>query len=596
MFMRNDSRQQPLFRVSQFLNKPYPPGSIYDVIARYGRFLFDRRDFPEADPRLGGRLGWCPVQLSALEVLRQKHSWSDAETVRRATVDLSVKACLGMGIEQRGPNQATLSRHRTLMQELGLDEVYLERLRDLLEALELVGDDEAVLIDSVPIDGGGQELDTYNLLAGATLRGLRELAKRQERSVQDVASELGLAVYLDRSVKGRFDVDWEDEESRCGFLARLVEDARRVRDLLAAPTPSVSNPPGFPESMDGEDDEDGSGGNDDGELGAADIIDSIIEHDVEFGEDDSVKGIRQRPAGDRIISVTDSDMRHGRKSASKIIAGYKAQIIASLLFGFIVLTRVIRANVHDGHDLPDIVLELEERGLRPAWWGADHAYGTLANHKFFDDPERGELIARMPRPANGGRFTKDEFIYSFDTNRLTCPAGHEIGQTRWATQRKGQKGRVFQFPAEMCRGCPLLAQCVNPKAAPSKGRSVLIIDAQERLIRDHLSRRTTPEFREKLSKRPVVERVIGGFAQCGGKNTRRRGKKAVAFDANISALAYNLRRLGSLLNTDEQLAEKLAAVLRAFARLLRATMGRLIAALTALRTAQPPKSMQCHMS
>jgi hypothetical protein len=115
------------------------------------------------------------------------------------------------------------------MQELGLDQVYNERLRDLLEALELVGDDEAVLVDSVPVSGAGQQLDTYNLLAAAIRRGLKELAQKQERGTAEVAEELGLTVYLERSVKGRFDVDWQDEGSRQEFLERLVSDTADSR-------------------------------------------------------------------------------------------------------------------------------------------------------------------------------------------------------------------------------------------------------------------------------------------------------------------------------------------------------------------------------
>lgn len=178
-----------------FVPQPYPRGAVSDVLARYGGFLIRRSDFPESDYSLGGNRGFCPVQLSALVILQQQHGWTDRETVRRASMDLQVKACLGLGIEQKGPSQPTLCRHRKWMQELGLDHVYMERLRDLLEALELVSDDEPVLIDSVPIDGAGQQLDSYHLLAGAIRKGLCTLAKTHHRPVAQVAAELGLGAY-----------------------------------------------------------------------------------------------------------------------------------------------------------------------------------------------------------------------------------------------------------------------------------------------------------------------------------------------------------------------------------------------------------------
>lgn len=43
--------------------------------------------------------------------------------------------------------------------------------------------------------------------------------------------------------------------------------------------------------------------------------------------------------GDHLICVTDQDMRHGRKSASILTSDYKVQVLASVLFGFILLTR-----------------------------------------------------------------------------------------------------------------------------------------------------------------------------------------------------------------------------------------------------------------
>ena len=456
------------------------------------------------------------------------------------------------------------------MQELGLDQVYNERLRDLLEALELVGDDEAVLVDSVPVSGAGQQLDTYNLLAAAIRRGLKELAQKQERGTADVAEELGLTIYLKRSVKGRFDVDWQDEASRQELLERLVNDALLIRELLRDTELSGS------EVNDANDDGEGcSTGAGEEELTAAEVIDEIIEHDVEQGSDNKVKGIRQKAADDRIISETDSQMRHGRKSASKLFSGFKAQIIASVMFGFIVMVRVIKANRHDGRDLPVMADDLRERGLEPRWWGGDHAYGTLANHRFFDDPDRGELVARMPRPQNGGRFTKDEFDYDFEHTTLCCPGGCKLSQWTWA-RRAGRKGRLFEFPFEQCRLCPHKAGCINPKADSGKGRTVFIVDEEERLIRKHLERRQQPEFLERLSHRPDVERVISGFAQCGGKKAHRFGMANTSFDANLSALAYNLRRLGSLIKSDERLEHQVAQLVGRFGHFIRRLLRRLV--------------------
>ena len=288
-------------------------------------------------------------------------------------------------------------------------------------------------------------------------------------------------------------------------------------------------------------------------------------HDVELDAQGNVKGIRECPAGDRMISTTDPDMRHGRKSASQFIAGFKAQIVTTVLFGFIVMTRVFKANEHDGQNLPEIARELREQGIEPEWWGGDHAYGTITNHEIFQKEGHGELVARMARPTNGGRFTKDQFQYDFEAHTLTCPEGLTVLQERWET-RDGKKGRLFDFTKKDCATCSRRKECVSPKAAPTQGRTVFIVDSEERLIRAHLEHRKESEFKERLAHRPAVERAIAGFAQCGGKKAHRFKIDKVAFDANLSALAYNLRRLGGLLKADPKLEEKLQRALRASTR------------------------------
>jgi len=561
---RFNSQQTPLFPVRMFLPEPFAKGSIFDMLSRYGGIIMRRTDFPSAEPERGGNQGHCPILLSKLVLLQQHHGWSDRETEEHSRTDLRVKACLDVGVEFKGVSQPTLCRHRQRMQALNVDKKYASRLRDLLEAMELVGDEEPVLIDSVPIHGAGQQLDSYNLLAALTRRGIKELARVRGKTAFAVAQELGLEVYLQRSIKGRFEVDWDNEESRREFLALLVEDTLCVRRALQQE---------MSESHDRDIDEEPPSrtATADGLSEAIEAIDDVLEHDVERTTDGKVKGMRQRAAGDRRISATDADMRHGRKSASKLFAGFKAQIVASLMYGFIVVIRVIKGNVHDGQDLPSIVEELSDKGINPAWWGGDHAYGTLANHKYFANREEGELVARMARPANGGRFTKDEFSYDFDAHTLTCPGGHTISHSAWETDRR-RKGRRFDFTTAGCPSCPNREQCVSPKAKPEKGRTVFIFDDDEELIRSHLDRREETEFLNRLANRSAVERVIAGFAQCGGKKAQRFGMKNVAFDAELSALTYNMRRLGSLLRERPELEVLLRDVWRVFARLMLAVV------------------------
>ncbi|MBW2527916.1 MAG: transposase, partial [Deltaproteobacteria bacterium] len=151
-----DSRQRPLFDVRQFRPHPYEPTSFFGVLERFGELLIRRDDFPT--PADTGTAAWCHVLLSKLVLIQRHHGWTDRETVERATNDLRVKACLGLGVEQKGPSQPKLSVHRARMKELGLLDAYERRFVALVKLLGLLDDNEPLLIDSVPVRGAGQVL------------------------------------------------------------------------------------------------------------------------------------------------------------------------------------------------------------------------------------------------------------------------------------------------------------------------------------------------------------------------------------------------------------------------------------------------------
>lgn len=575
-----DTKQRPLFDVRRFLPQPYPVGSFYDVLERFGGVLIRASDFPAYHQEQGGSDAYCPVLLSKLVLLQRHHSWSDRETVHRARCDMSVKAVLSLGLDQDGPSQPTLCRHRLKMQQRQLDQLYMERLLHLLRTLNLVKKDEAVAVDSMPIEGAGQVLDTYNLL-GAGIRGaLRTLGEHTGQGSAKVAKRLGMQMYLSRSIKGNagLGIDWESEAGRRALLEKLVQDSLRLQQEIAHAASDSAKPepatysrapqhaPEPPEhggaasaSVCDSDSPSAAQAAPTAVQQAAAQLEQILLHDVEFSADGKVLGIRQQAAGDRLISVTDPDMRHGRKSASVLIAGYKVQVVASVLFGFILLTRVMRANRPDGQALPGMLDALRARGFLPKGVLGDHAYGTLANH--YDIQRRRqqgqhiELYARMPRPENGGRLTKDQFEVDFEKRQLRCPAGQLQPMSRYAS-REGRSGWLFEFPTTTCGNCPRQKQCVSPKSNDG-ARSVFVIPEDERLIRAHLVRRKELDFVAVLAERPVVERVQAGLVQCGGKTVHRVGLPLVDFDVALSALTHNLRRLGSLLKQQPELEAQL---------------------------------------
>lgn len=408
-------------------------------------------------------------------------------------------------------------------------------------------------VDSVPVHGAGQVLDAFNLLGAGLRRVVCELARCRQEDTTTVATDLGVRRFFETSTKAAIEVDWSDSDDRERGLGELVDAVRRV---LAAADSFRTQSGGR-----GGDDRDGSAP---AALDTAvDTLRAVLQREIASGAEDEVAGIVQQAADDRIISVTDPDMRHGRKSASVLIAGFKAHLLVSVVWGWILAVRVSRANVHDGALLGDLVAAAGHAELKPAWVAGDHAYGTLDNHEWFaaqraGDARAPELIARMARPSHGGRFTKDAFEIDLATARLTCPAKQTIGRTRYAS-RDGRRGWLFAFQ-KRCAGCGLRPRCVSPQAAAGRGRTVFIVPERERRIRDHLVRREQRDFRDKLALRVRVEHANARFRQCGGKVARRFGQHNVLLDARVSALACNLRRLAGILAKRPDLVERLVAL------------------------------------
>src|SRR3954454_2042931 len=95
-------------------------------------------------------------------------------------------------------------------------------------------------------------------------------------------------------------IDWDDAAARRRHLGELVELARAV---LGATT-------GDPD------------------LGEArDVLARIVDQDIEPAPADrGGPGIRQGVARDRVCSVVAPEMRHGRKSSSRRVDGYKSHV------------------------------------------------------------------------------------------------------------------------------------------------------------------------------------------------------------------------------------------------------------------------------
>jgi Transposase DDE domain len=298
--------------------------------------------------------------------------------------------------------------------------------------------------------------DTYNLLAEGLRQVLRVLANIEKSSVESFAEAHDFRRYMAASFKGTVTINWDNESERQTVLTSLVADCDRVLSLVREALSAHADDPAAVKELEE----------------SADLLSKILAQDVRrtaSGEAEIITGV----APDRIVSVHDPEMRHGRKSASQRFDGYKGAIAVDTDSQIITAVDVLPGNAHDATNKEELLTETEQATAATVTTVlGDTAYGTIEQRVAASTSER-HLIAPVPRTPQTGRFTKEEFTIDLGVGSVTCPAGQTT--TTWAARKDCTKSgkifhnKAFRFAAHQCGQCPLRDQCVKPGAAVAFG-------------------------------------------------------------------------------------------------------------------------------
>ena len=201
---------------------------------------------------------------------------------------------------------------------------------------------------------------------------------------------------------------------------------------------------------------------------------------------------------DRMMSVHDPEMRHGRKSSSKRFDGHKAAIVVDTDTQLITAVDVLPGNAPDNLGALDLVEQSEaSAGVSVTEAMGDTAYGDGGTRQAFADAGR-QLVAKVPGRPNRKHFPKPDFHLDLVAGSCTCPAGqvtHTIVPAGKRTDRMGRvhQLRAFQFDGAVCWVCPLRSQCIAAKGR--KGRRVQI-HPQEALLQQARALQQSADFDE----------------------------------------------------------------------------------------------------
>jgi hypothetical protein len=452
-----------------------------------------------------------PAQLALATILQAYTGVSDDEVIEATTMDRRWQLILDCLEAEEPPfSKGTLIGFRNRLIESQMDRRLIERTLEVARETGAFGSGPLrAALDSSPLWGAGRVEDTYNLLGHALRKALSVIARQQGRGLTEIVTEADVSVLGDSSLKAALDCDWDDPNERAEALAVVLATLTTVERWLET-APTGSEEPAVQRS-----------------LAAAS---QVKQQDVQISEA-GVAELRKGVAKDRRISIEDAQMRHGRKSRSVRVDGYKRHVLRDLDTGLIRAVGITPANVAEATVTEAITADLGAQQATLDELHIDRAY--LSSSLVRDRSADLQVYCKAWPVRNGSRFPKTAFELDWERQFLRCPNQQEMPFV---------PGGVVQFPAEICRACPLRERCTTSR----NGRSVSI-HPDEALLCELRERQLTEAGRAKLRERVAVEHALAHIGHWQGRRARYRGLRKNLFDLRRCAVVHNLHVLARVM-------------------------------------------------
>ena len=445
----------------------------------------------------------CPPALLAMVMLLQRYTGAgDAAAVELAENDRRWQLVLGTLGEGGAPfGQGTLVRFRTRMMAHDLDKKLVERTVELAKKSSTFGWKKLrVALDSSPLQGAGRVEDTWNLIGRAMSKVVHAISLALDIDEEKVITQARLTMLTADSVKAAIDIDWDDDEAQHEALQRLLREVSSLEEWVARRAAEQAEVPPLKDALD--------------------LLRRVVDQDIE-PDPSGGRRIRDGVAADRIVSVGDREMRHGRKSRSKRFDGYKRHVAIS--DGLILATAIEPANAAE-HVTTQRLMEAAQRFGPVEVLDIDRGY--LASPHVLEMYRSGVTIrSRAWTKSNHGLFTKQDFKIDLRRRILTCPSGKTT-----AIRPSGKA----EFEPTDCATCKLKPQCTT-----STSRAVHLHPAEALLIKLRAQAKTRTGRRE-LRHRVAVEHRLARVQAIQGSRARYMGLRKNELDLNRTAAIANL--------------------------------------------------------
>ena len=509
-----DSAQQGLFDASCCGNV-VPRDSFYGLLAEQGERIVSDADFAECYSASRGRPSIPPSTLAKILLLAYRCGVSDRQAMEAVRFDLRWKVALGLPLDHAGFHATSLVKFRARLLLHGKERIVFERSLELACELGLLEEAVEQVVDSTPMLGAAATQDTVTLVRSGVRKLLDAVAGEDMEAAAQLERSLAFGYAKPRQ---KPDCEWRSRPAREQLLTRVAEDAGRALCAVEQ-VPELARAELVAE--------------------AASLLRELVGQDFELGEDD-VPRRRRGTARDRILSVHDVEMRHGRKSHSQRFDGYKIHAAAATDAPLLTAIDVSPGCDYDGKLAPALV-DQQPEPLRPKRLLGDTAYGDSETREQME-MRAVEVIAPVPeQPAPRGRFGKHDFAVDLAARTVTCPAGQVVPIPERA-QASGE--RVVRFGTALCRSCALRARC-----APQGFRAIRLARREDLLQAGREALKDPPTRQHLRRTRPLIERLLGLLVhRYHARKSRYRGRRKARLQAAWTATLVNLHPLEAALN------------------------------------------------
>jgi transposase len=418
--------------------------------------------------------GQPPIPPAQLALILQAYTGvSDDEVIEATTMDRRWQLVLDCLDAQTSPfSKGTFVTFRARLIEQHLDRRLRERTVELAATTGAFGSRHLrAALDSSPLWGAGRVEDTYNLLGHALRKALGVIARQQGRELADVAQQAGASLLDGSSLKAALDLDWDDPRARDQALHLVLADLTAVEEWMETHPEMLPAEPHVVAQVDE----------------SLAVAHQVVAQDVTTSAA-GTPTLRQGVAPDRRISVEDGAMRHGRKSRSQLVDGYKRHILRDLERGLIPVVGITAANAPEASVTDAIEEDLAAQQLTVGEWHIDRAY--LASRVVKERSAEVAVYCKAWPVRSGPYLPKTAFHLDWERQEIRCPGDGTL---------PFEVGGMVQFPAARCAACPLRERCTRS----AHGRSVTI-HPDERLLEELRDRQETAAGRAKLRERTAV--------------------------------------------------------------------------------------------